>query len=349
MNKFCLFLRHPLKRARGGGQVLCIALLFSSSSLLAINLTREIDLQGEWLFEIGDNLEYARPDYNDAKWVRVHVPSPWENEGFPGYDSYGWYRVTFTVPRRLNNKVLYLQLGQIDDVDRTYLNGQFINGVGDFPPSYQTAYDVNRLYEIPSNFIAFGKKNTLAVRVYDSHGVGGIVHGDVGIYSREDVIDLQIDLSGLWKFKTGDEWQWGTVDYDDANWKSIAVPGTWEQQGYPNHDGYGWYRISTRISKSLAKEKLILMLGKINDVDEAYFNGARIGQQVEFPIQSTFSFRGFKDIERAYFIPPYLIKTNAANIIAVRVYDAGKSGGIYSGYIGITTRDDYLKYSRKKK
>jgi hypothetical protein len=329
-------------------QLICAALLTSSSFLFGLNLSREIDLRGEWLFEIGDNLDYARPDYNDTKWVTVHVPSAWENEGFPGYDSYGWYRLTFTIPRHLNNKVLYLKLGQIDDVDRTYLNGRFISGTGDFPPNYQTAYDVNRLYEIPSNFINFGKKNTLAVRVYDSHGVGGIVHGDIGIYSREDVLDLQIDLSGMWKFKTGDEWEWAAIDYDDRGWKSIAVPGTWEQQGYPRHDGYAWYRISIKISKSLAKEKLILMLGKINDIDQAYFNGAKIGEKGIFPIDDNSPFRSFKDFERAYFILPYLIQTNRANIIAVRVYDAGKTGGIYSGYVGIATREEYLKYCKKK-
>ncbi|MBN1561158.1 glycoside hydrolase [candidate division KSB1 bacterium] len=333
---------------KGVLQLLYALFLTNTSALFGLNLTLEVDLKGKWVFEIGDNLEYADPDYNDSKWVAVHVPAAWENEGFPGYDSYGWYRLTFTIPRHLNNKVLYLKLGQIDDVDRTYLNGRFIGGTGDFPPSYQTAYDVNRLYEIPSNFIHFGKKNTLAVRVYDSHGVGGIVHGDIGIYSREDVVDLQIDMSGMWKFKTGDAWEWATVDYDDGSWKSIAVPATWEQQGHPRHDGYAWYRTAVKITKKLAKEKLILMLGKINDIDQVYFNGAKIGENGQFPVDGGAQFRGFKDIERAYFIPPYLVKTSVANIIAVRVYDAGKTGGIYSGYIGIATQQEFLKYSKKK-
>ena len=42
--------------------------------LLAGELNREIDLQGEWLFEIGDNLEFADPNFNDSRWVTVNVP-----------------------------------------------------------------------------------------------------------------------------------------------------------------------------------------------------------------------------------------------------------------------------------
>ena len=197
------------------------------SQLFPFNLSREIDLCGEWVFEIGDNLDYAGIDYNDSRWEHILVPGAWENEGFPGFDGYGWYRIVFTVPKHLKNKVLYLNLGQIDDVDRTYFNGVYIGGNGDFPPTYQTAYDVTRLYELPTDLIRFGKENTLAVRIYDHQGMGGIVHGEIGVFSRQDVIDLKIDLSGAWRFKTGDRSEWAAQDYDDAEWKVIAVPGFW--------------------------------------------------------------------------------------------------------------------------
>lgn len=326
------------------------AMQFALVSLLSgADLNREVQLKNDWRFEIGDNLDFADPDFNDSKWVSIKVPGAWENEGFPGYDGYGWYRISFDMPKHLKNKVLYLKIGQIDDVDRTYFNGQFLGGNGDFPPHYTTAYDVNRIYVIPSNYIKFGKTNVLAVRVYDDHGVGGIVHGDIGIYSRHDVLNLKIDLSGPWKFKTGDKWEWATPDFDDAHWKSIAVPSTWEQQGYPRHDGFAWYRKSVKIPRSIARSKLILMLGKINDVDQAYFNGALIGKTGTLPKNKGDRVQGHKDEERAYFIPPYLIQTNKTNIIAVRVFDIAKTGGIYSGYIGIATREDFLKYTRKKK
>lgn len=326
-----------------------ILLLAFAHFLFGDSPNREIDLRREWRFEIGDNLEFADPELNDSKWISIKVPGAWENEGFPGFDGYGWYRISFTVPNHLKHRCLFLKLGQIDDVDRTYINGHFLGGHGDFPPNYLTAYDVHRIYEIPTNFIKFGKRNVLSVRVFDHHGGGGIVHGDVGIYSHEHLLNLQIDLSGLWKFKTGDEWEWATMEYDDTQWKSITTPSTWEQQGYIRHDGFAWYRKLVKIPKSLTRSKLILILGKINDVDEVYFNGAKIGETGEFPKNKNDKIKGHKDVERAYFIPPYLIQTAQANIIAVRVFDSGQNGGIYSGYVGIASRDDYLKYFRKKK
>lgn len=313
------------------------------------DLDREINLQYEWRFEIGDNLDFADPNYNDSKWVTVNVPDAWENEGFPGFNGYGWYRTSFVIPKQLKNKIIVLKLGQIDDVDRTYFNGQFLGGYGDFPPNYITAYDVDRGYQIPSNYIHFGRENTLAVRVYDHQGGGGIVDGDVGIYSSHSELALDIDLSGPWKFKIGDDLAWATVDFDDKSWKTITVPSTWEQQGYTNHDGYAWYRKSVKISKGLARSIPILLLGKVNDVEEVYFNGARLSEEGRLPKNDKEKPKSEKNMDREFTIPPFLIQTSQPNIIAVRVYDNGRSGGIYSGYIGITSRDNYLRYARKRK
>ncbi|MDZ7722385.1 MAG: beta galactosidase jelly roll domain-containing protein [candidate division KSB1 bacterium] len=171
-------------------RILILLYLIAVSTGTARDLNKEIDLSGVWLFEIGDDLNYAKPGYDDSRWSKVSVPSPWENEGFPGYDGYGWYRIKITIPKHLQNKLIYLKLGQIDDVDRTYFNGHLLGGNGDFPPHYQTAYDKNRLYEVPAGFINYGKQNVITVRVYDYHHRGGIVYGDIGIYSRDDVLNL---------------------------------------------------------------------------------------------------------------------------------------------------------------
>ena len=319
---------------------------FAANRIYAKTLTREIDLSGIWLFEIGDDLNYAKPAYDDSKWSKVYVPSPWENEGFPGYDGYGWYRIKVIIPKHLENKLLYLKLGQIDDVDRTYINGNLLGGFGDFPPHYQTAYDKNRLYEIPAGFINYGKSNVITVRVYDYHHRGGIVYGDIGLYSQDDVLNLLVDLSGLWKFNTGNNEDWASPDFDDSGWRRIGVPSHWEQQGFPQYDGYAWYRKSFRIKKDKDR-KLILVIGKIDDVDQVFINGISIGSTGEFPYGQDNFYSRFNR-KRAYFIPPYLLNENKINTIAVKVYDHGEHGGIYSGHIGIVTRKEYLNYQQKE-
>jgi sialate O-acetylesterase len=313
-----------------------------------MNLNLEVSLNGEWFFEIGDDMAYAKSNYNDKDWEKIKVPGAWENHGFPGYDGFAWYRITFEVPERLKEKVLYLKLGRIDDIDMVFLNGELIGSHGKFPPEYKTAYDVKRVYAISKNLIKFGKRNSLAIRVYDVGGQGGIVSNDLGIYSRKDVIKLAVYLSGNWKFSIGDDLKWAKANFNDSHWQKIVVPSTWENQGFKKHDGFAWYRKEIVISDLLRRSSLMLMLGKINDIDQVFFNGEEIGRTGNFSRKGDAKTnKGMYKKQRAYPIPAHLISPNKPNIIAVRVYDHGYRGGIYDGYIGIATEQEYLLYKKR--
>ncbi|MDZ7374464.1 MAG: glycoside hydrolase, partial [candidate division KSB1 bacterium] len=314
----------------------------------AQDLRREMDLAGHWKLEIGDNPAYRDPDFDDSHWETIEVPEEWEDEGFPGYDGLAWYRIRVRIPARLAGRPLYLRLGRVDDVDETFFNGHRIGGLGSFPPNYQTAWDQERIYPLPESIIRFGKENVIAVRVFDAGGKGGITQGPIGIYSRVDLLKLAIDLSGTWRFRPGDDTCWARPGLDDTRWDEIRVPSYWEKEGYPDLDGYAWYRKTVVIPKDLAASKLILVLGYVNDADETYFNGRLIGHTGRFP-RGEQSPEGKKDEERAYFIPPFVVRPGRENVIAVRVFDIGKYGGIYRGYVGIATREEYLQYSERRK
>ncbi|NQT24777.1 beta galactosidase jelly roll domain-containing protein [candidate division KSB1 bacterium] len=317
--------------------------------LLASSYKQEVDLCGKWRFEIGDNKAYADPDFDDSSWELIHVPNMWENEGYPGYDGYAWYRIRFYLPNSLKSKSLCLQLGFIDDIDETFMNGIHVGGEGEFPPSNETAYNMRRIYELNENVLQFGKENCIAVRVFDSQLGGGIVIGEVGIYSQHDMLKLKVDLSGEWKFRKGDSMNWAQPDWIDQKWETIKVPSYWEKQGH-KYDGIAWYRKTITLSKSLSDSKLILMLGQIDNIDEVYVNGTLIGKTGIFPGENEVGItRGFRSAERAYFIPPNVIRFGKPNTIAVRVLDVHGAGGIYLGYVGFTTRKDYLKYTKNRK
>ncbi|RPH88834.1 MAG: hypothetical protein EHM72_21175, partial [Calditrichaeota bacterium] len=139
-------------------------------------------------------------------------------------------------------------------------------------------------------------------------------------------------LPSEWKFRTGDESAWSTVQFNDSNWKTIRAGELWESQGYPGYDGFAWYRAWTMIPSSLkAKAQqyggFILRLNKIDDVDQLYFNGVVIGQTGQFPPD----YLGMYDALREYRIPEDQINWDAPNLIAVRVYDSSGGGGIYGG------------------
>ena len=145
-------------------KIISIAFLFLGfSSLFAMDLKREINLKGVWRFEIGNNLSYKEPGSDDSKWEKINVPDRWENEGFPGYDGYAWYRIKFNAPSSLKTKKLYLQLGRIDAVDRVYLNGKLVGGKGKFPPKYDPAGEERRCYLLSPELLNFGAENVLAV------------------------------------------------------------------------------------------------------------------------------------------------------------------------------------------
>ena len=150
-------------------------------------------LPEKWKFKTGDNPEWAASSFDDSKWGEITPGIVWEKQGLPGYDGYAWYRVTFTIPSKFRKDAqnyggFSLQLGKIDDVDFTYLNGELVGKTGELPPKYITKYDESRVYVIPAAKIHWDQANTLAVRVFDSTGNGGI-YGDPILLAVRGLVD----------------------------------------------------------------------------------------------------------------------------------------------------------------
>ncbi|MCX6150735.1 MAG: beta galactosidase jelly roll domain-containing protein [Ignavibacteriales bacterium] len=329
--------------------LLSIITFTSSQNLFARDWERILNLKGLWKFSIGDDKQWSLPNYKDKSWEEIKVPSPWEDQGFYGYDGYAWYRKHFFCPNDLKGKSIFLFLGYIDDVDEVYLNGTPIGASGSFPPEYNTAYSAFRKYYVPNYLIKFNSENVLAVRVYDAQLGGGIVNGDIGFYYQTNVLQADVVLEGMWKFKTGDENEWKGANYNDKEWSQIFVPANWESQGYENYDGFAWYRKKITLPENLKNKKLVLMLGKIDDLDEVFINGKMIGSTGRMQVQENkISVDQEYQKFRGYYIPENLLKTGD-NIIAVRVYDGWIDGGIYEGPIGLITQDKYIKFWRSQK
>ena len=316
-----------------------------------------IDLEGYWKFSIGDDSAWASPAYNDRDWEEIKVPSNWENEGYYGYNGFAWYRKTFKISNDFKGKDLYLNLGYVDDADETYFNGTLVGISGGFPPYYLTAYTAFRKYYIPKQLVKEGD-NTIAVRVYDIQLEGGIIKGPVRIYSTEQNKSLSADLipdinlTGVWKFETGDNPEWKEKKFDDFSWKNIFVPGVWEAQGFGGYDGFAWYRKSFSLPDKYAGTKMIFLLGKVDDIDQTFINGSLVGETGDWNfnrIPRSFNQNNEWEIFRAYFIPEGILKAGEENVISVRVYDGMVDGGIYDGPIGLITQEEYTAYWKNRK
>ncbi|WP_114789109.1 sialate O-acetylesterase [Niabella yanshanensis] len=103
------------------------------------------------------------------------------------------------------------------------------------------------------------------------------------------------------------------------DWKTMQLPGVWENAGLPDVDGIVWFKKVVNIPESWVGKDLKLNLGPIDDRDITYFNG----QELDSTMQ------GFTwAVERHYTIPGKWVRAGE-NIIAVKVIDDGGTGGIY--------------------
>ncbi|MEA4839989.1 MAG: sialate O-acetylesterase [Bacteroidales bacterium] len=110
--------------------------------------------------------------------------------------------------------------------------------------------------------------------------------------------------------------KWIQIDYDDEGWKMMNVPQLWEEQMLKNFDGVVWFRKTIDLPESLKGKDLNLNLGTIDDNEITFFNGQQIGTTEGW------------DHNRAYIVPGNLVKVGK-NVITVRVFDSGGSGGFY--------------------
>lgn len=120
---------------------------------------------------------------------------------------------------------------------------------------------------------------------------------------------------------------WKSSTYNDVQWPSLEAPGLWEEQGFDDLDGIIWYRKTINVSAEDAGKEAVLELGMIDDSDETFINGKKVGETVNRYNES-----------RLYQVPANVL-VEGINLIAVKVTDTGGGGGIYgdAAHVKLTT------------
>ncbi|MDN5283937.1 MAG: Sialate O-acetylesterase [Mucilaginibacter sp.] len=135
-------------------------------------------------------LLWAEPDFDDSAWQKMTVPTYWEQAGVPDYDGTMWFRKKITIPAAWAGKDLKLSMGGIDDYDVSYFNGAEIG--------HTELFIYKRSYTIPGSLVKAGE-NTIAIRVFDNGGLGGINKGPLQLLLAADTTG-QINLAGQWVY-----------------------------------------------------------------------------------------------------------------------------------------------------
>ncbi len=223
--------------------------------------------------------------------------------------------------------------------------------LADFQTNYRTAYNAFRKYYIPKEYLNNDGENIIAVRIYDDELDGGIMSGKIGLYTYEGGFEPDVNLSGLWEFSICDDSSF--LKNKDTESKSIKlmVPAHWDVQGYQDYDGFGWYKKSFYLPKDFSNESMILLLGKIDDIDQTFVNGILVGSTGKWnftDVPTDYDSNEEYLTNRVYSVPQKILKYGETNTIVVRVYDGFRNGGIYDGPIGLITQDNYKKHFGKK-
>jgi hypothetical protein len=179
------------------------------SMLLTLNLVYGQVSFGEpqkindnWLFSSGDNLEAARPDFDDSNWRVLNLPHDWSVEGpysphlasctgyLPG--GIGWYRKTLDIPTDLKNKQVYIYFEGIYRDGEVFING---HSLGMRPNGY-----ISHMYELTPHLIE-GGNNVIAVRVDHSQSADSRWYTGSGIYRNVYLVlanSLHIEQWGVY-------------------------------------------------------------------------------------------------------------------------------------------------------
>jgi sialate O-acetylesterase len=108
--------------------------------------------------------------------------------------------------------------------------------------------------------------------------------------------------------------KWFDVSYVPKGWRTINIPGYWEDQGIKDLNGVVWYRKEIDIPASMTGKPAKVFLGRIVDADELYINGKRVGNTTyQYP-------------QRRYNIDAGVLKAGK-NLFVIRVTNTNGKGG----------------------
>ena len=103
-------------------------------------------------------------------------------------------------------------------------------------------------------------------------------------------------LNGPWQFHLGDAPSWADPQAHDATgiggWEQLAGDKTWGAQVLPSYAGYGWYRIHLHLTPaSGASPDFALLLQRVEDVYEIYWNGQLVAHYGKMPPHPTYYYQ----------------------------------------------------------
>jgi beta-galactosidase len=148
-----------------------------------------VNFNSGWKFTKGNPEKAETIGFNDASWEKVMIPHDWAingpfnesedgNTGKLPWQGEGWYRKSFKVDAADQGKIAYIKFDGVMASPQIYVNGKL---AGKWDYGYSTFYvDV-------TEFLNFGKENTIAVHV-DTRNHGSRWYPGAGMYRKVEMM-----------------------------------------------------------------------------------------------------------------------------------------------------------------
>lgn len=140
----------------------------------------------------GETAKWTSLDWDDTDWQVMELPGFWRDKGLNARGTV-FFRKDFVLPDSMAGRYAKLYLGTLIDSDSVFINGHFVGSTSYmYPP---------RNYHVRGGILK-GGKNNITVKLTANAGDGGFIPGKVYKISGDQ---LEIDLTGVWKYKVGSD------------------------------------------------------------------------------------------------------------------------------------------------
>lgn len=145
-------------------------------------------------------------------------------------------------------------------------------------------------------------------------------------------------LDGRWQFRTdpdqfGLRAQWHHQPFTDGPWKTLQIPGFWQQHGEDGDEGVGWYRREFELPAPTEDTQRGICLAGIDETATVWINDIQVS--TESPLRQRFAFNADH------------VTRPGKNAIVIRVPDHGAPGGILrSAWLGTYRHIEDLLYGK---
>ena len=195
------------------GLLAIAAALNAQNRILAASASEKVSVS-KALFKQGDDMNWAKPEFDDSSWKEFSITKYWNEQGLPYCsNSYAWYRIRVTIPKSIldasgQQNVVVFNIPKADDVDECYLNGKLIGSTGRMPTDaagFSGAYEKERFYAVDAKKggIRWDEENVIAIRVYNRDGSGGLYSNPLNIYcpNAADGISMRLKDTNVGKYR----------------------------------------------------------------------------------------------------------------------------------------------------